>query len=305
MKASVIIPAWGDTPHLDEALDRLGAQTMTDFETILASPPPGRTDAGAARNAGLDRAKGEWVFFVDADDLPEPDFLSAAIEAGERTNADIVAFRADEVDDRLGIRSPMTYLRRIVPWADGAPHSVDELGRARFTTLGLPPWNKAVRRSSLLRNGIRFQSIRRSNDVAFTVELLAKAKTFTALDSSLIGYRVNNPKSLQATNSATPTCFYDALLEAKRRLRGDLADAMNALAEETISYHLHSVRTLDAYRELHGFLLTRASADFGVDIPASTFKGLGNVAFKVGRALETLRDRGPFFCMMRLIGKMA
>ena len=303
MKASVIVPAWGDTPYLSETRNCLSAQEATDFEVVVSVPPSGEENAGAARNAGIDRASGDWVMFVDADDIPYPDFVSAAVAAGERSGADVVAFRADEVDARLGTRGSMPYLRRIVPWTDGAAHSLDELGEARFTTLGLAPWNKAVRRSVLLRHGIRFQSIRRSNDVAFTVELLAKASTFVALDKSLVGYRVNNQSSLQATNTSTPPCFYDALLEAKRRLNGIHAAAMRALAEETIAYNLHSVRTLAAYRELCAFLSQRSLGDFGIPAPSATFKGSCALGFKAMRALETLRARGVVFCLRRLIGK--
>ena len=305
MKASVIIPAWGETPYLDEALACLKGQLSGDVELIVSPPPEGERNAGAARNAGLARARGEWIFFVDADDLPAPDFLRAALEAGDRTGADVVAFRADEVDARLGTRAPLPYLERLVPWADGKAHALDELGAARFTTLGLAPWNKAVRRELLLRHGIRFQSIARSNDVAFTTELLDKAATFAALDRSLIGYRVNNAASLQATNSVSPTSFYDALLEARRRLDGRHEQALRTLARETIAYHLHSVRTLESYRKLLGHLSANAEKDFGVMVPAMTWKGRGRLCFKVGRAWETLRGRGVMFCVRRLIGKAA
>lgn len=304
MKASVIVPAWGDTPYLSEARNCLSAQEATDFEVIVPAPPPGEENAGAARNVGIGRAGGDWVMFVDADDIPYPDFVSAAIDAGERSGADVVVFRADEVDARLGTRGPMPYLKRIVPWADGDAHSLDELGEARFTTLGLAPWNKAVRRSVLLKHGIRFQSIQRSNDIAFTVELLSKALTFIALDKSLVGYRVNNQSSLQATNASTPTCFYDALLEAKRRLNGIHIAAMRALAEETIAYNLHSVRTLAAYRELCAFLSQRSLDDFGIPALPATLKGSCALGFKAIRALETLRDRGLLFCFRRFAGRM-
>ena len=293
MKASVIIPAWGETPHLGETRDCLARQTFRDFEAVVCAPPDDARNAGAARNAGLARATGDWVFFVDADDLPTPDYLRTAIASGERTGADVVAFRADEVDDRTGDRTPLPYLARLVPWADGKVHALDELGDARFTTLGIAPWNKAVRRDFLLRNGIRFQSIARSNDLAFTVELLYRAQTFAALDQSLIGYRVNNVDSLQHTNSQTPLLFLEALAEAQRRLDGRFASAFEALRVETQRYHLHSVRTLSAYREL--------AARLGVD---GGLKARNRFLFMLLRNWETLADRGPLFCWRRLLGRI-
>lgn len=305
MKASVIVPAWGETPYLDKAKDGLAAQSCADFEVIVCQPPPDERNAGAARNCGLGKAKGDWLFFLDADDLPEPDFVSAAVDAGERTGADLVVFRADEVDNKLGTRSPMPYLRRIVPWADGKRHSIDELGDARFTTFGLAPWNKAVRRSLVEENSIRFQSISRSNDLAFSVEVAATAGTFTAIDRSLVGYRVNNSSSLQWNNTDTPKCFYEALLEARRRLAGRCDAAFRVLAEETIRYNLHSIRRYEEYRELLAYLTERSKVDgFGVTLPSSGLKAANPFFFKACRALETLRDRGSAFCLKRLAGKI-
>lgn len=290
MKVSVIIPAWGETPYLKETLDALSAQTMRDYEIVRCEPAGNEKNAGAARNAGLARATGEWLWFLDADDVPVPTLLEESVAAGERTGADIVVFRADELDAKTGRRAPMPYLKRIVPYADGCRHRVDELGNARFTTFGLAPWNKLARREIVEKHALRFQSLPRSNDVAFSVELLAHAHTFVALDRPLIDYRVNNAASLQHTNAQTPTAFVDALEEAERRLSGRFSEAFAVLRDETVRYHLHSVRTLQAYRELTKRL----------DLP-SGLKGSCRLLFRLIRNWETLQDRGLGFCLRRAL----
>ena len=290
MKVSVIIPAWGETPYMGETLDALAAQTLRDFETVRCEPPDAEMNAGAARNRGLERARGEWVWFLDADDVPAPTLLAECVAAGERTGADVVVFRADELDAKTGRRSPMPYLGRIVPYADGRIHRVDELGAARFTTFGLAPWNKLVRRTVIEGHALRFQSLPRSNDVAFSVALMAHARSFVALDRPLLAYRVNNAGSLQHTNARTPTAFVDALEEAERRLAGAFPEAFAVLREETIRYHLHSVRDVSAYREL----TRRLGLPWGL-------KGSCRPLFRIIRNCETLRDRGVGFCLRRLL----
>mgnify|MGYP003317526746 CR=1 FL=1 len=288
MKVSVIVPAWGETPYLKETLDALALQTLRDFEIVRCEPPEDEKNAGAARNSGIARAKGEWIWFLDADDVPVPTLLEECVAVGERTGADIVVFRADELDAKSGRRSPMPYLERIVPYADGKNHRVEELGCVRFTTFGLAPWNKLVRREIVEKHALRFQSLPRSNDVAFSVELMASAGTFVALNRSLLAYRVNNETSLQHTNAQTPTAFVDALEEADRRLAGRFSEAFAVLQEETVRYHLHSVRTLSAYRELTGRL----------GLPCG-LKGSCRMLFRFVRNWETLRDRGAGFCLRR------
>ena len=110
---SIIIPVYNIAPYLRECLDSVLAQTFTDWEAICVDD--GSTDGSgaildeyaakdkrfrifhtsnggvsSARNLALDKAEGEWVWFVDGDDAIHPkalDFLSRLIQVsnGART----------------------------------------------------------------------------------------------------------------------------------------------------------------------------------------------------------------------------
>ena len=91
MKLSIIIPFYNVHPYTDELLDRLLPQITDDVEVIVVddgSKIPYHTDyewvklirqdnAGVsrARNVGLDASCGEYVAFIDADDLVAPDYV--------------------------------------------------------------------------------------------------------------------------------------------------------------------------------------------------------------------------------------
>lgn len=91
-KISVIVPVYNTEIHLCRCIDSILSQTYTDFEVLLVDD--GSTDksgdicdeyakadkrvrtfhernrgVSAARNCGLDNAKGEWITFCDSDDM--------------------------------------------------------------------------------------------------------------------------------------------------------------------------------------------------------------------------------------------
>jgi glycosyltransferase involved in cell wall biosynthesis len=111
-KISIVIPAYNISAFVLETLDSVFAQNFTDFETIIVND--GSSDAaqlekeltpffdrivyavqenhGAsqARNSAICLARGEWLAFLDGDDIWLPDFLESQIELAERERFDMV-----------------------------------------------------------------------------------------------------------------------------------------------------------------------------------------------------------------------
>ena len=124
-KVSVIVPVYNAENFLKDSIERILSQTLTDIEIVFVDD--GSTDnslkilreikdervkvltqkninAGAARNRGLELATGEYLSFLDADDLFDKEMLEKAYESAKATDAQIILFGADnynQVEDKF------------------------------------------------------------------------------------------------------------------------------------------------------------------------------------------------------------
>ena len=88
----MIIPSHRSQQTLPRTLRSLEvAAKGLDIETIVVEDADGRGPSWA-RNRGLDKAKGDVVFFCDADDTVRPDFFSKPLARLESSGADMCFF---------------------------------------------------------------------------------------------------------------------------------------------------------------------------------------------------------------------
>lgn len=108
---SVIVPIYNVEPYLRQCIDSVLAQIYTDLEILLVDD--GSTDGSgtiadsysdprirvyhttnrglsAARNLGIEKSTGDYLFFIDSDDWIEPDAISTALSSID--TADILCF---------------------------------------------------------------------------------------------------------------------------------------------------------------------------------------------------------------------
>lgn len=113
MKLSIIVPVYNVESYLEETLQSILKQTFTDFELLLVDD--GSTDnsgkicdkyaesdnrikvvhkenggVSSARNVGVQNAQGEYVGFVDSDDIISETMYDGLLKVAEKQGADIV-----------------------------------------------------------------------------------------------------------------------------------------------------------------------------------------------------------------------
>lgn len=179
MQFSVVIPLFNKGPHVLEAIRSVYRQTCVPHEVIIVDD--GSTDGGlekvreldlpnlrvltrsppgpggyAARNLGIESATGEWIAFLDADDIWYPDHLEGLQKAFEAAGGgeDIVCAFSKLVETTEGSGAPYPFADRLLKAQRRLPAAT--IIRAWLQVGRCPIWTGAVaiRRRTLIEQGL-------------------------------------------------------------------------------------------------------------------------------------------------------
>lgn len=150
-------------------------------EILFSNPKDG---AGGARNLGIEKAKGKWLLFADADDYYVNGFLDVLDEELE-DDLDVVYFsiQADNTDN---VRA-----NQFIGEFDKLYSTNKNLIRFRFWT----PWNKVVSHELVNDNCLRYDIRPVGNDMRFCLLASDKAQKFKIINKALY-VLTNQPASI-------------------------------------------------------------------------------------------------------------
>jgi CDP-glycerol glycerophosphotransferase len=185
---SIVVPIYNVEPYLDECLDSLARQTFTDLEVVMVDD--GSTDGSAAiaqefsardarfklirqpngglsaaRNTGLEAAAGEFIAFVDSDDVVAPGAYELLVGSLEQSGSDIASGNVHRLTTS-GSRQAR-FLARTFAQTRLSTH----ITRDPLLLYDRTAWNKVWRRAFWDREGRRFPEGRLYEDIPVTIPL--------------------------------------------------------------------------------------------------------------------------------------
>ena len=274
---SVVVPCYDVEDYLDECLVSLRFQRYRNVEIIVVddgSPDSSaeialgharrdlrvrlirQQNAGlsAARNTGVQGARGEFLTFVDSDDVVQPDAYTSAIGALRESGSDFVVNHYDRLDK--GRR------RQAARWIRRA-HSERRLGvtveEYPEAMVNAVAWSKTYRRRFWDEAGLSFPVGQLYEDQPVSMSAFAKARAFDVLPDVGVSWRIRHDRSsisqgkgsstnLAAHNKAVSTSLEALRAEGKEHVAG--LRALQVLANNMPFFTRHLIKADDEFWQL-------------------------------------------------------
>jgi len=161
----------------ENVLEKLGESLRRKGVTFLKNDTPGK-GAGVCRNIGLENAHGEWLMFLDADDLLTDGWYDSVVRSLSE-EYDMIYFPPTSLNLSTGGRST-----RHVMYEELVMQYLKDPSRANETELKYgfcTPWSKLFRRRLIDEYAIRFDETAVSNDIMFVTKCAFHARKIKAV----------------------------------------------------------------------------------------------------------------------------
>lgn len=221
---SIIVPLYNASSYLHHSLDALLSQPFHDIEIILVDD--GSTDESPAicdeyaskdgrikvfhevhsgvatsRQVGLDNAHGDYILYIDADDVVGSDMISDMYHKAVEENADMVICDYQELthDGEIYRKQEPTAL-------EGATVLNDILNGKIYGAL----WNKMMRREWLMKTKASFpQELTMREDLIFLSQCLPYAHKIAYIAKAYYGYERRNTSALTSNYLNESPSYYN------------------------------------------------------------------------------------------------
>lgn len=233
---SVIIPCYNSEHTIINTLKSLQNQTIKNFEVVFVNDgsvdntkividkfieetdiervtyvEQSNSGVSAARNKGLKIAKGEYICFLDSDDVYHPQFIELLCKSIQYNNVDVAYCRFKksiettknyEIDSSVILKSQSEILKDFT-----------------YKDIPIGMWSFIYKKSIIMNHNIMFnEGYRYGEDTHFTYQYLMEVKHGVFINLPLYGY-LDNPLSAMNTINWKMTDAIKAAIDIENKLK--------------------------------------------------------------------------------------
>ena len=226
---SVIVPAYNAKDYLKECLDSICNQSYKNLEIICIND--GSTDnseeimrdyakkdsrikilsqhnqgISISRNNGIERAQGEYIFFLDSDDTIEPNAIETLYKRAHQTQADIVICNLNKVTPSDENKEKYQIWKRIdskgkIHIQEDMPLTFDTQDISEY--IYITPcyaWNKLYKTEFLKKHEIRFVPHIIYEDIIYLTDIILSNPQMSYCSEALYNYRMRDDSLCHRTD---------------------------------------------------------------------------------------------------------
>ena len=275
---SIIIPVYNSENTLERCIRSVLCQTYRNIEVIVVDN--GSTDksreivkrlskednrivviqqsnngVSVARNAGLKKATGEYITFIDSDDWLEKDLYSAIVSLAQKEHADIVqwGFYVDDSENHS--------ITRTKPYTLEIYDASYETVQMYFSALGYI-WNKIYKREIINNSNTVFdKDIYLYEDMLFNLEILSNGYTVVNAEmygthyiqhSGSLGRKIDNNTYAMSVECLKRKCEHLIKYKVNKRVVDEYysCEIVNILWMIVVKNHVKDTKLLDYFDAL-------------------------------------------------------
>lgn len=218
---SIIMPLYNAEKYVDNAICSVINQTYNKWELIIVNDKSKDSSgkicdewaekdkriqvihltenkgAGNARNVGIDRARGEYITFLDSDDCIEKELYEKVVDSLQKTKTDVCVWGVKEqyfdIYDNMFLENTIISSKKVCKNQEETRRIVIEL---ESKSLFGYQWNKLYRKKIIEENSIYFDSVHLYEDYFFNLNFIKKAQTLNIIDFAGYIYKKRENQSL-------------------------------------------------------------------------------------------------------------
>lgn len=215
MKVSIIIPVYNMAQSIFDSVKSILSQTYENIELILVDD--GSIDnsfelckklaekneivkvfhtenrgSGPARNYGIEKATGDFVYFPDADDYVEPYAIEILVNAITKSQCDLVVFGYRCFDTKGRLVEEKNYPNLNINAIDVRRNYENYCNMSRQYGIQGAPWNKFFDLRKIKEFHLEFPALRRHQDEVFIARYVAHSQKICFINDVLYNYYKND-----------------------------------------------------------------------------------------------------------------
>jgi len=243
-KVSIIIPIYNSEKYLEDCLNSLINQTFKNFEIICIND--GSTDnslsilrnfekldkrihvisqinkgPGIARNIGIKESKGQYLLFLDSDDVFKNTMIEDMYVNIKNYDSEIVICNSNNFKIKKD-GEKIFYKKNYVIFNDKIINKTFQsldVKKDFFNLFIWWPWDKLFNKKFIKNLGLEYQNLKSSEDLFFIASAVISAKKIFFLNKILINHRIGLNTSVSNTRENSWDNFYYALKKLKNFIK--------------------------------------------------------------------------------------